>query len=45
MWVVDLVTDTLHVTRGGQTVQRRVDDSVAPFAFPDLVLDVAVILG
>ena len=45
VWVVDLVTDTLHVTRGGQTVQRRAGDSVAPAAFPDLVLEVTTILG
>ena len=45
VWVVDLVTDTLHVTRGGQTVQLGVGDSVAPAAFPDLVLEVAAILG
>ena len=45
VWVVDLVTDTLHVTRGGQAVHMRVGDSVAPFAFPDLVLEVAAILG
>ena len=45
VWVVDLVTDTLHVTRGGQTVQLRVGDSVAPAAFPGLVLEVGAILG
>ena len=45
VWVVDLVTDTLHVTRGSQTVQLRAGDSVAPAAFPDLVLEVTSILG
>lgn len=45
VWVVDLVTDTLHVTRGGPTVQLRAGDSVAPAAFPDLVLEVTSILG
>jgi len=45
VWVVDLVTDTLHVARGGKTVQLRPGDSVAPAAFPDLVLEVADILG
>jgi len=45
VWVVDLVTDTLHVTRGGQTVPLRAGDSVAPAAFPDLVLEVTSILG
>ena len=45
VWVVDLVTDTLHVTSGGQTRQRHAGDSVSPAAFPDLVLDVATVLG
>lgn len=45
VWVVDLVTNTLHVTRAGQAVQLRAGDSLAPLAFPDVVLDVAVILG
>ena len=45
VWVVDLVTGTLHVTSGGQTEHMRVGDSVAPLAFPDLVLEVAAILG
>lgn len=45
VWVVDLVSDTLRVTRGGQTVQLPAGDSVAPAAFPDLVLEVADILG
>ena len=45
VWVVDLATDTLHVSRGGQTVQLRAGDSVSPAAFPDLVLEVTNILG
>jgi Uma2 family endonuclease len=45
VWVIDLVTDTLHVARGGQTMELHAGDSVAPLAFPDVVLDVAVILG
>ena len=45
VWVVDLVSDTVHVTRGDQTVQLRAGDSVAPLAFPELVLEVAAILG
>jgi Uma2 family endonuclease len=45
VWVLDLVTDTLHVTRSGRTVQLRAGDSVAPLAFPDLVLEVAAIFG
>ena len=45
VWVVDLVTGTLHVTREGQTVQLRAGESVAPAAFPDLVLEVTTILG
>ena len=45
VWVVDLVTATLHVTSGGQTVQLTAGDSVAPAAFPDLMLEVADVLG
>jgi Uma2 family endonuclease len=45
VWVVDLVTDSLYVTCGHQTLQLRAGDSVAPAAFPDLVLEVADILG
>ena len=45
VWVVDLVTETLHVARGRQTVQLRAGDSVAPLAFPDVVLVVSDILG
>ena len=45
VWVIDLVTDTVHVTRRGQTTELHAGDSLAPLAFPDLVLEVAAILG
>jgi Uma2 family endonuclease len=44
VWVVDLVAEVIHVTRGGSTSQLRVGDSVSPLAFPDVVLEVAAIL-
>ncbi len=44
VWVVDLVAEVVHVTRGGTTSQVRAGESLAPLAFPDLVLDVAAIL-
>ena len=40
----DLVAEMVHVTRGGATSQLRTGDSLAPLAFPDLVLEVAAIL-
>jgi Uma2 family endonuclease len=43
-WVVDLVAEVIHVTRGGTTTQLRAGDSIAPLAFPDVVLEVAAIL-
>ncbi len=44
VWVVDLVAEVFHVTRGGTTSQLRAGESLAPLAFPDLVLEVAAIL-
>ena len=44
VWVVDLVADVVHVTRGGTTSPLRAGESLAPLAFPDLVLEVAAIL-
>lgn len=44
VWVVDLVAEVVHVTRGGTTSQHRAGESLAPLAFPDLVLEVAAIL-
>ena len=45
VWVVDLVASVNHVTtvEGPRTLGPG--DSLAPVAFPDVVLDVAVILG
>lgn len=45
VWVVDLVSHTVHVTHGAETVQLRGGDSIAPLAFPDVVLEVAAVLG
>ncbi len=45
VWVVDLVAEVVHVTRGGTTSQLRAGESLAPLAFPDLVLEVAAILA
>ena len=44
VWVVDLVADVVLVTRGGTTSELRAGESLAPLAFPDLVLEVAAIL-
>ena len=44
VWVVDLVAEVVHVTRGGTTSQLRAGESLAPLAFPDLVLEVTAIL-
>lgn len=38
--MIDLVAEVVHVTRGGTTSQLRAGDSLAPMAFPDLVLEV-----
>lgn len=45
VWVVDLTTSVIHVTTAGGTRTLGASDSVTPLAFPDVVLDVAVILG
>ena len=44
VWVVDLVAEVVHVTRGGTTSELRAGESLAPLAFPDLVLEVTAIL-
>jgi Uma2 family endonuclease len=44
VWVVDLVADVVHVIRGADSQQLRAGESLAPLAFPDLVLEVAAIL-
>lgn len=45
VWVVDVVREVVHVVTadGGRTVKRG--DVLAPAAFPDLVVEVADILG
>ncbi len=45
VWVVDLTDSVIHVTTATGTHTVGAGDSLAPAAFPDLVLDVAVILG
>ena len=44
VWVVDLVAEVVHVTRGGTTSRLGRGDAISPLAFPDLVLEVAAIL-
>ena len=44
VWVLDLVAEVVHVIRGADSQQLRAGDSLAPLAFPDLVLEVAAIL-
>ncbi len=44
VWVIDLVADVVHVIRGADSQQLRAGESLAPRAFPDLVLEVAAIL-
>jgi Uma2 family endonuclease len=44
-WVVDLGVGVLHVARSDSTFELRPGDSVSPEAFPDVVLEVAAILG
>lgn len=44
-WVLDLVANVLHVARGGAVQELRAGDTVALAAFPDVVLDVAALLG
>jgi Uma2 family endonuclease len=45
VWVVDLVAELIHVTTPAGTRTVGVGGSLAPAAFPDLVLEVAAILG
>ncbi len=45
VWVIDLTDAVIHVTTAAGTRTLGAGDSVAPLAFPDVVLDVAVILG
>ncbi len=45
VWIVDLVAEVVHAVlpRGTRTITRG--ESLAPQAFPDLVLEVAAIVG
>ena len=45
VWVVDLTDSVIHVTTPSGTRTLGAGDSLTPLAFPDIVLDVAVILG
>lgn len=45
VWVVDLVDRVVHVTRGDDVLQLRAGGTLAPLAFPDIVLEVAAVLG
>ncbi len=44
VWVIDLTAAVIHVTTSDGTRQLRAGDSLAPLAFPDLVLEVSAIL-
>ena len=44
VWVIDLVAAVVRVTRGGTASELRAGESLAPLAFPDLVLEVTAIL-
>lgn len=45
VWVIDLSEEIIHVLRSDEHLRLSAGDSVAPAAFPDLVLEVAAILG
>jgi len=45
VWVVDLASDVVHVTRGAEVLQLTAGDTVSPLAFPDVVVDLAALLG
>lgn len=45
VWVVDLVADLIHVTTPAGTRTAAAGEWLAPEAFPDVVLEVAAILG
>jgi Uma2 family endonuclease len=45
VWVVDLVASLIHVTTPAGTRTVGAGESLAPAAFPELVLEVAAILG
>lgn len=45
VWVVDLVADVVHAFRDGGVQDLRAGDSLAPLAFPDVVVDVAALFA
>lgn len=45
VWVVDMADCVVHVFRSGGHTEHRAGESLAPLAFPDLVLEVTAILG
>jgi Uma2 family endonuclease len=45
VWVVDLVAGVVHVMRAEATMELRAGESISPLAFPDVVIEVAAILG
>jgi Uma2 family endonuclease len=45
VWVVDLTDSVIHITTPTGTRTLGLGDTMTPLAFPDIALDVAVILG
>lgn len=45
VWVVDLVASVIYVHRGEEAHQVGPGDSLSPLALPDIVLEVATLLG
>jgi Uma2 family endonuclease len=45
VWVIDLADEVVHVLRSDEHLRLSAGDAVAPAAFPDLVLEVAAVLG
>jgi Uma2 family endonuclease len=45
VWVIDVVREFVHVVTGGGSRTAGREDSLAPAAFPDIVLAVADVLG
>ena len=44
MWVIDVVRQVIHVLTAEETWIVNHGESIAPLAFPDVVLEVAAIL-
>jgi Uma2 family endonuclease len=45
VWVIDVAREVIHVLTPQSTCSVGRSESIAPLAFPDVVLDVAAILG